>query len=54
MWELFFLFFSFRDLSVGRGSTASVAGGVLPMVHPVEAWDGMDGVVSGCVNTDSV
>ncbi|XP_062858359.1 protein disulfide-isomerase A6 [Trichomycterus rosablanca] len=34
-----------RDLSVGRGSTATVAGGALPKVHAVEAWDGNDGVL---------
>ncbi|XP_072546385.1 protein disulfide-isomerase A6-like [Salminus brasiliensis] len=32
-----------RELSVGRGSTASVGGGALPKIHTVEAWDGKDG-----------
>ncbi|KAG9336879.1 hypothetical protein JZ751_003227 [Albula glossodonta] len=32
-----------RDLSVGRGSTATVGGGALPKIHAVEAWDGKDG-----------
>ncbi|XP_036398209.1 protein disulfide-isomerase A6 [Megalops cyprinoides] len=32
-----------RDLSMGRGSTASVGGGVLPKIHAVEPWDGKDG-----------
>uniref|UniRef100_A0A4W4F0F2 Protein disulfide-isomerase A6 n=1 Tax=Electrophorus electricus TaxID=8005 RepID=A0A4W4F0F2_ELEEL len=32
-----------RDLSVGRGSTAPVRGGILPTIHTVEAWDGKDG-----------
>lgn len=34
-----------RDLSVGRGSTASVGGGALPKIHTVEPWDGKDGVL---------
>lgn len=37
----------FRDLSVGRGSTATVGGGALPIINSVEAWDGKDGEVSG-------
>ncbi|XP_035260754.1 protein disulfide-isomerase A6 [Anguilla anguilla] len=32
-----------RDLSVGRGSTATVGGGALPKIHAVEPWDGKDG-----------
>ncbi|KAI1895127.1 hypothetical protein AGOR_G00103100 [Albula goreensis] len=32
-----------RDLSVGRGSTATVGGGALPKIYAVEAWDGKDG-----------
>uniref|UniRef100_A0A8C8F2P8 Protein disulfide-isomerase A6 n=1 Tax=Oncorhynchus tshawytscha TaxID=74940 RepID=A0A8C8F2P8_ONCTS len=32
-----------RDLSVGRGSTATVGGGALPNINSVEAWDGKDG-----------
>ncbi|KAK6294980.1 hypothetical protein J4Q44_G00342060 [Coregonus suidteri] len=32
-----------RDLSVGRGSTATVGGGALPKINSVEAWDGKDG-----------
>ncbi|XP_061609497.1 protein disulfide-isomerase A6 isoform X1 [Phyllopteryx taeniolatus] len=32
-----------RALSVGRGSTASLAGGVIPKIHSVEPWDGKDG-----------
>ncbi|XP_061890665.1 protein disulfide-isomerase A6 [Entelurus aequoreus] len=32
-----------RELSVGRGSTATLGGGVMPKVHTVEAWDGKDG-----------
>ncbi|XP_061101014.1 protein disulfide-isomerase A6 [Conger conger] len=32
-----------RDLSVGRGSTATVGGGVLPKIYAVEPWDGKDG-----------
>ncbi|KAG7466021.1 hypothetical protein MATL_G00160460 [Megalops atlanticus] len=32
-----------RDLSMGRGSTASVGGGALPKIHTVEPWDGKDG-----------
>ncbi|XP_049613261.1 protein disulfide-isomerase A6 isoform X2 [Syngnathus scovelli] len=32
-----------RELSVGRGSTATLGGGVLPKIHSVEAWDGKDG-----------
>ncbi|KAK1793215.1 hypothetical protein P4O66_011617, partial [Electrophorus voltai] len=35
-----------RDLSVGRGSTAPVRGGILPTIHTVEAWDGKDGQAS--------
>ncbi|KAM9435977.1 protein disulfide-isomerase A6 [Clarias gariepinus] len=34
-----------RDLSVGRGSTATISGGALPKIHTVEAWDGKDGVL---------
>ncbi|NP_001265732.1 protein disulfide-isomerase A6 precursor [Ictalurus punctatus] len=34
-----------RDLSVGRGSTATITGGALPKIHTVEAWDGKDGVL---------
>lgn len=32
-----------RELSVGRGSTAPVAGGAFPKINTVEAWDGKDG-----------
>ncbi|TRY99588.1 hypothetical protein DNTS_007904 [Danionella cerebrum] len=32
-----------RELSVGRGSTATVGGGALPKINTVEAWDGKDG-----------
>ncbi|KAM3602841.1 uncharacterized protein V6R79_011783 [Siganus canaliculatus] len=32
-----------RELSVGRGSTATLGGGALPKIHPVDAWDGLDG-----------
>ncbi|XP_077408848.1 protein disulfide-isomerase A6 isoform X1 [Vanacampus margaritifer] len=32
-----------RELSVGRGSTATLAGGVVPKIHSVEPWDGKDG-----------
>ncbi|KAM3861061.1 protein disulfide-isomerase A6 [Diretmus argenteus] len=32
-----------RDLSVGRGSTATVGGGALPKINVVEPWDGKDG-----------
>uniref|UniRef100_W5NIX5 protein disulfide-isomerase n=1 Tax=Lepisosteus oculatus TaxID=7918 RepID=W5NIX5_LEPOC len=32
-----------RDLSMGRGSTATVGGGALPKINPVEPWDGKDG-----------
>ncbi|XP_071225636.1 protein disulfide-isomerase A6-like [Salvelinus alpinus] len=32
-----------RDLSVGRGSTATVGGGALPKINSVDAWDGKDG-----------
>ncbi|XP_046905532.1 protein disulfide-isomerase A6 [Hypomesus transpacificus] len=32
-----------RDLSVGRGSTATVGGGALPKIHTVKPWDGKDG-----------
>lgn len=35
-----------RELSVGRGSTATVGGGALPKINTVEPWDGKDGVVS--------
>lgn len=41
--------FSSRELSVGRGSTATFGGGVMPAVHTVEPWDGKDGQVSGRV-----
>lgn len=36
-----------RELSVGRGSTATLGGGVMPKIHSVEAWDGKDGQVRG-------
>lgn len=39
------LFFFLRELSVGRGSTAPVAGGAFPKIHSVEPWDGKDGEV---------
>ncbi|KAF7645607.1 hypothetical protein LDENG_00201250 [Lucifuga dentata] len=32
-----------RELSVGRGSTATFGGGVMPKIHTVEPWDGKDG-----------
>ncbi|KAJ1149849.1 hypothetical protein NDU88_002649 [Pleurodeles waltl] len=32
-----------RELSFGRGSTAPVAGGAIPKINTVEAWDGKDG-----------
>ncbi|XP_041109487.1 protein disulfide-isomerase A6-like [Polyodon spathula] len=32
-----------RDLSMGRGSTATVGGGTLPNINSVEPWDGKDG-----------
>ncbi|XP_051954192.1 protein disulfide-isomerase A6-like [Xyrauchen texanus] len=32
-----------RELSVGRGSTATVGGGALPKINSVEPWDGKDG-----------
>uniref|UniRef100_A0AAY4BDZ7 Protein disulfide-isomerase A6 n=1 Tax=Denticeps clupeoides TaxID=299321 RepID=A0AAY4BDZ7_9TELE len=32
-----------RELSMGRGSTATIGGGALPKVHSVEPWDGKDG-----------
>ncbi|KAG2467964.1 PDIA6 isomerase, partial [Polypterus senegalus] len=32
-----------RDLSMGRGSTATVGGGALPKINRVEQWDGKDG-----------
>uniref|UniRef100_A0A8D3D0Q8 Protein disulfide-isomerase A6 n=1 Tax=Scophthalmus maximus TaxID=52904 RepID=A0A8D3D0Q8_SCOMX len=35
-----------RELSVGRGSTATFGGGAMPKIHTVEAWDGKDGQVS--------
>uniref|UniRef100_A0A673JSP5 Protein disulfide-isomerase A6 n=1 Tax=Sinocyclocheilus rhinocerous TaxID=307959 RepID=A0A673JSP5_9TELE len=34
-----------RELSVGRGSTATVGGGALPKINTVEPWDGNDGVL---------
>ncbi|XP_063080305.1 protein disulfide-isomerase A6-like [Engraulis encrasicolus] len=34
-----------RDLSMGRGSTATVGGAALPKIHTVEPWDGKDGVL---------
>ncbi|XP_012674957.2 protein disulfide-isomerase A6-like [Clupea harengus] len=34
-----------RDLSVGRGSTATIGGTALPKIHAVEPWDGKDGVL---------
>uniref|UniRef100_A0A1A7XKD1 Protein disulfide-isomerase A6 n=1 Tax=Iconisemion striatum TaxID=60296 RepID=A0A1A7XKD1_9TELE len=32
-----------RELSVGRGSTATLGGGVMPNINAVDAWDGKDG-----------
>uniref|UniRef100_A0A1A8J636 Protein disulfide-isomerase A6 n=2 Tax=Nothobranchius TaxID=28779 RepID=A0A1A8J636_NOTKU len=32
-----------RELSVGRGSTATLGGGAMPKINTVEAWDGKDG-----------
>ncbi|XP_063757902.1 protein disulfide-isomerase A6 isoform X2 [Eleginops maclovinus] len=32
-----------RELSVGRGSTATLGNGSMPKVHTVEPWDGKDG-----------
>lgn len=40
-------FHLFRELSVGRGSTATLGGGVMPKINEVEAWDGKDGQVRG-------
>uniref|UniRef100_A0A8C6TWA2 Protein disulfide-isomerase A6 n=1 Tax=Neogobius melanostomus TaxID=47308 RepID=A0A8C6TWA2_9GOBI len=34
-----------RELSVGRGSTATLGGGNMPKIHPAEPWDGKDGQV---------
>lgn len=39
------MFFS-RELSVGRGSTATFGGGAMPNIQSVDAWDGKDGQVS--------
>lgn len=39
----------FRELSVGRGSTATLGGGAMPKIHTVEPWDGKDGQVSGSI-----
>lgn len=38
--------FFFRELSVGRGSTATFGGGAMPKIQSVDAWDGKDGQVS--------
>lgn len=38
--------FFFRELSVGRGSTATFGGGAMPRIQSVDAWDGKDGQVS--------
>uniref|UniRef100_A0AAQ5Y1T1 Protein disulfide-isomerase A6 n=1 Tax=Amphiprion ocellaris TaxID=80972 RepID=A0AAQ5Y1T1_AMPOC len=35
-----------RELSVGRGSTATLGGGAMPKIHAVEPWDGKDGQVN--------
>lgn len=43
----------FRELSVGRGSTATLGGGAMPKIHTVEAWDGKDGQVSGDITVVS-
>eukprot|EP00066_Takifugu_rubripes_P021277 XP_011610543.1 PREDICTED: protein disulfide-isomerase A6 isoform X2 [Takifugu rubripes] len=32
-----------RELSVGRGSTATFGGGAMPNIQSVDAWDGKDG-----------
>ncbi|XP_038134619.1 protein disulfide-isomerase A6 [Cyprinodon tularosa] len=32
-----------RELSVGRGSTSTLGGGVMPKINSVEGWDGKDG-----------
>lgn len=32
---------------MGRGSTATLGGGIMPKIHSVEPWDGNDGQVSG-------
>ncbi|KAM6906014.1 protein disulfide-isomerase A6 isoform 2-T2 [Lycodopsis pacificus] len=32
-----------RELSVGRGSTATLGGGTMPKIQTVEPWDGKDG-----------
>lgn len=37
--------FFFRELSVGRGSTATFGGGNMPKIQSVDAWDGKDGQV---------
>lgn len=42
-----------RELSVGRGSTATFGGGSMPKIHTVEAWDGKDGQVSGSIKVVS-
>lgn len=31
---------------MGRGSTATLGGGVMPKIYSVEPWDGKDGEVS--------
>lgn len=31
---------------MGRGSTATLGGGVMPKIYAVEPWDGKDGQVS--------
>lgn len=31
---------------MGRGSTATFGGGVMPKINSVDAWDGKDGQVS--------
>uniref|UniRef100_A0AAQ6AMW5 Protein disulfide-isomerase A6 n=1 Tax=Amphiprion ocellaris TaxID=80972 RepID=A0AAQ6AMW5_AMPOC len=42
-----------RELSVGRGSTATLGGGAMPKIHAVEPWDGKDGQVSGKITAVS-
>ena len=34
-----------RDLSYGKGRTATVKGAAMPKISKIEAWDGKDGVM---------
>ncbi len=47
------IYLFFRELSVGRGSTATFGSGAMPKIHAVEAWDGKDGQVSGSITVVS-